>query len=166
MRKGKLILNLFQLIAIPLLVVGTITCKIWHMAPRVSLYGMIIFALAGFEIASANDLPTFAERVSRAKEIEQEESTQKYFKERMSPVAGPVIAEAIRMCTNHPCANTDPFVMVADITQEGTLTQVDFEPKTDSSECFANAVVRFRFPEPPTGANGTLPVVIEMKIAP
>lgn len=129
-------------------------------------YTAIVLLVTLVGTATANDLPAFAERVSRAKEIEKQEATQQYLKERMSQVAGPVITEAIRICTNHPCASTDPFVVVADITQEGTLSHVDFEPKTDSSECFANALARVRLPVPPTGAGSSLPIVIEIKITP
>lgn len=137
-----------------------------YCEPMKKYYAAIVLLVIVVGTASANDLPTFAERVSRAKEIEQQEAPQKYLKESMSPVAGPAITEAIRVCTNHPCANTDPFVVVADITPEGTLSQIDFEPKTDSSECFANALARVRLPVPPTAANGTLPIVIDIKITP
>lgn len=117
--------------------------------------------------AAAADLPPFAERVAKAKDIEQQEQVRLYLKEKMYPVAGPVMAEAIRMCTDHPCASTEPFAVVADVTQDGSLEHIDFEPVTDSSSCIANSLARhLRVPPPPTGDQGTLPIVIEIKITP
>lgn len=115
--------------------------------------------------AAAEDFPALADRVSLAKQAELQEETRNYLRESMAPVADPFVAEAIRMCTNHPCASTDPFVVVADVTGEGVLSRVDYEPRTDSSECFANALARLRVPAPPTGAQGRLPIVLEMTIS-
>lgn len=118
-------------------------------------------------MAMAGDLPSFAERVAKAKEMEQREQARRYLKDEMHPVAGPVMSEAIRMCTDHPCASTEPFALVADVTEEGSLAHIDFEPKTDSSACIANSLARsLRVPPPPTSENGALPIVIEIKIRP
>lgn len=124
----------------------------------------IVVLAAGVSMAWAGESPTFAERVSEARRIEQQESTRDYVREQVRQGTGAFTSEAIRMCTNHPCASTEPFVVVARVTEEGALSEIEYEPKTDASECFVNALARLRLPAPPPTANGSLPIVLEIQV--
>jgi len=129
-------------------------------------YTTVLMLMLATAIVHANELPKFAERVATAKDIELQEPTQQYLQNAFYPVAGPVMSKAMRDCTNSQDANTKGFVIVADITQEGSLTRIDFEPKTNTAECFTRALVEVHVPMPPTCSSGALPIVIEMEITP
>jgi hypothetical protein len=112
------------------------------------------------------ELMSFAERVAAAKQLEEQKETQDYFNERMFPVIGKALADAIRDCTGEKKDNMDQFAVVANILSDGSFSNIDQQPKTLTAICFADAVAAIQVPPPPVGANGYMPIVLEMSARP
>lgn len=109
---------------------------------------------------------TFSERVATAKDVELQEETSIYFRNNMYPAIGQELNQAMRECTSLPNANIEKFTVVADITQEGKFVNIEYEPKTNTAACLAKAMKTFHSPPPPTCDSGSLPIVINMTVAP
>ncbi len=128
-------------------------------------YGLCALAIA---LASA-DLyaASFAERVAMAKEIETQEAASDYFLKTLFPAIGPDMAGMMKYCLSLPDASKERFTLVANVAQDGGMTDVDFEPKSNNTgACFAEAFATLVGPPPPLCDCGALPVVIEMKVNP
>ncbi|RIX48281.1 MAG: hypothetical protein D3M94_05165 [Rhodocyclales bacterium GT-UBC] len=104
----------------------------------------------------------FADRVARAKQLEELQETQTYFSERMFPAIGTALAEAIRDCSADKEAAMNQVAVVADISPDGALSNIDHEPKTLAAVCLADAVAGFQVPPPPVQAGNRMPIVIEI----
>ncbi|MDD2801886.1 MAG: hypothetical protein PHE96_10540 [Methylococcales bacterium] len=109
---------------------------------------------------------SFAERVATAKEIESQKEADTYFKNRMFPAIGSLLGNAMKACTALPYANLEKFAVVADVTQTGKFINIDYQPRTNTAACVAEAVTGFYAPPPPTCESGDLPIVIEMSVVP
>lgn len=129
---------------------------------RITSLALVLLIAVAFGV-SAEIVPTFAERVSTAKTVADLREIKDYIETLLTRTTRPFVLEAVRICTNHPCASTDAFTVVADVRQDGTLSNIDHEPKTDASECFANALGRLRVPLPPLGVDGVFPIVFEIE---
>ena len=78
----------------------------------------------------------------------------------------PVYGTAMRNCvppgSNDP-ANLGAFVLVGRMSRDGRLTDVEVQPETKISRCFAAQLYQAHFPSPP---KSDYPVHIEMKVTP
>ena len=127
------------------------------------LCAFLFIALASVDICAA----TFAERVAIAKEIEAQEAFSTYFFKSLFPAIGPTIGGMMKHCLSLPDASKERFTLVANVTQEGVLTDIDFEPKSNNTgACFAKAFATLTAPPPPLCDCGVLPMVIDMKVEP
>jgi len=125
----------------------------------------IVFSVLAFQ-ANAADGSSFSERVALAEKIEEQKATAEYFKNGMYPAIGPSLSSAMRECTSLAGASTAKFTVVADVSQDGRFTHIDYEPNTNTAACLAAAMVSFRAPPPPTCDCGELPIVINMSVKP
>jgi hypothetical protein len=112
--------------------------------------------------ASADD---FAARVADAKRASSSSEGAKY-----DASLGPHIGAAIRACippgSNDP-ANLGSFSLVGRVTATGALKDIEVEPRTKVSLCFADRFGRSQLQSPPgnVGSAG-YPVLVEMRINP
>ena len=108
---------------------------------------------------------TFEERIELAKAAERNVDT--WFYERvMFDAVGAHLATTMRACfaqSTNP--QTDPFVLVADLSPEGKAVNVEVRPPTEVAVCFSEGFATTAFPVPPKfQGQANFPVVIEMRI--
>ena len=117
---------------------------------------------------SANvNAATFAERVAIAKEIESQKEASEYFFKNFFPTIGPSMGGIMKMCLARDNANIDKFTVVANVSLNGELIDIDFEPKSNNTgACFANELATVQAPPPPLCDCGVLPVTITMAVKP
>jgi hypothetical protein len=107
----------------------------------------------------------FDVRAASGKAAEQKEEFRAYYAA-MNGQVGDQYAATMRSCfaTVHE-PQTDPFTLVADITPEGKLADVEVRPATNIAACFAAGLTAISFPKPPHyPGHAGLPMVIEMRI--
>ncbi len=114
----------------------------------------------------ATTSPAFNQRVERARQAEHQEVLYNYLHKNFYADAnfGPVAAK-LQDCIKLPGASTDHFTLVADITKQGKVANIEVSPRTNTAECFAGALSKMKkLPPPPTSGNDSLPIFIEMTI--
>jgi hypothetical protein len=134
------------------------------MTHRYRIY-IVAFCALIFQ-ASAADAPSFAKRVALAKEVEEQKAAAEYFQNRMYPAIGPSLASAMLECVSRVGASTEKFTVIANVSQDGQLTDIAHEPNTNTAACLTAAMASFRLPPPPTCDYGALPIVIDMSVEP
>ncbi|CAJ0775123.1 hypothetical protein LMG18095_00007 [Ralstonia thomasii] len=130
---------------------------------RMKAFALLVF-LSGNVLAAGAE--TFAERHQLARLAEGQEPTRSYLKDKMFPAVGPAVATAMRGCLTPPGVSTEPFTVLADLSQDGNFTRIVYEPKTDTAACFAAAMPSFHAPPPPTQYGRPLPISIDMNVVP
>lgn len=119
-------------------------------------------------MASANALSadSFEQRAEAAKKLEDTDQGQAYEK-LLIGATGDYVANAMHQCVpKGVTADTDHFVIVADLQANRSLARVEFRPQTKMTQCFVEKFAKAPFPDPPSyaGLNG-LPIVLDMKVA-
>jgi hypothetical protein len=108
---------------------------------------------------------TFEERIELAKAAEQNVDTW-FYEKVMFDAVGAHLATTMRACfaqSTNP--QTDPFVLVADLSPEGKAMNVEVRPPTEVAVCFSEGFATTAFPLPPKfQGQANLPVVIEMRM--
>lgn len=111
--------------------------------------------------------PTFAERVKRATEIETQKAASEYLDGSFFPALGSNMSGIMKMCLNREGASTEKFTMVANVSPDGGLIDIDFEPKANNTAvCFAREIGALKAPPPPLCDGGVLPIAINMEVKP
>ena len=110
---------------------------------------------------------TFEERVRIAKAAESADAYKPY-QQVMYRGIGDHLAQTMRACfAKAEKPQTDAFVLVADVANDGKAQSIEVKPSTNISTCFADGVGNVSFPKPPTYLERkAFPIVIEMKITP
>lgn len=110
---------------------------------------------------------TFDDRVRMAKEAELADAYKAYQQVMLSAIAAH-LASALKECfAKVDRAQTDSFILVSDVTREGTARSVEVSPATNIASCFGESFQSARFPLPPEfpGRDG-FPIVIELRLKP
>lgn len=107
---------------------------------------------------------TFEERIDNANAAFETEQGEAYDKS-----LRPYMQAAIKKCApggSAPVENPGKFVLVADVSPEGKLSNPVVKPETKSSICFSNEFSALALPAPPASllANGFAPLVVEIYI--
>ena len=125
---------------------------------------ILVFMLCPVSAASAE---TFEERVELARTAEQSEDTKPYPKQ-MFDAIGPHLATVMKSCfASIKNPETEPFILVADVTPEGMAHAVEVMPSTNVAACFAEGFASAKFPPPPRfRGRSRFPMFIEMRIKP
>ena len=117
--------------------------------------------------AAAAQPRTFEERRHIAQALEGNSKTvQGYLSSEMYPAIGSAMADAMRNCFERSGASSEPFSLVADVSQDGRFMQIAYEPKSNTAACFAKAISLFRVPSPPALGQESFPIVMDMTIKP
>lgn len=114
----------------------------------------------------ATSTPAFNQRVEKGRQAEHQEVLYSYLHQHFYADAnfGPVAAK-LQDCIRAPGASKDHFTLVADITKQGKVANIDVNPRTNTAECFAAALGKMKkLPPPPTSGKDSLPIFIEMTI--
>ncbi len=122
----------------------------------------ILWILAGCMVslaALAADTHSFSERVQRAKALKEQPKPAAYIEKHVFPALQPV-----QKCLEAPGTSTESFTVVADITKEGKIANVDTLPQTDTAQCFATALRALHFPPPPVSDESGMPIVLEVTL--
>lgn len=118
-------------------------------------------------LANTGAAATFAERVAIAKEIESQKEASSYFFGSFFPALGSAMGGIMKMCLAREAASKERFTVVANVSLDGDLVDIDFEPKANNTAaCFAKEVGSLKAPPPPLCDCGVLPVAIDMAIKP
>ena len=108
---------------------------------------------------------TFDDRVAMGKAAEQRPENKSYASE-LDRMVGNHFAQTMQSCfaaIREP--QTEPFVLVADITSEGKAKAIEVRPATNIARCFATGFALAPFPTPPPyPCCEAYPVTIEMRI--
>ena len=107
-----------------------------------------------------------ASRVAKAKALASTVTGQRY-----EQAIASVIHKAMLSCIapgTTDKANLGKFVLVGQVTPEGALTEVDFEPQSTVAQCFAKNAMHLPWPAPPErGGNAVgYPIEVSMQVAP
>jgi hypothetical protein len=107
----------------------------------------------------------FNDRVERAKALEETPSGQAY-QDVMWPKVQPFVAALMQRCIpDDRNADRRSFVFVATLSAEAKLTEIEVQPVTETSKCFAAGMERAPFPKPPaTLAPGGMPITFNMRL--
>ena len=118
-------------------------------------------------VASLAHAEPFEIRAQLGKAAENKEEFKAY-QPAMFAQVGDHLAYAMRSCiATTPKPNTEPFVLVADINNEGKAEAVEVKPTTHIAKCFAAGFAAALYPKPPQYPNRQgFPVTIEMRITP
>ncbi len=110
---------------------------------------------------------SFEERIESAKAAEQSPYTW-FYEKTMFDAVGTHLAATMRACLARSAnPQTDPFVLVADLSSEGKALDVEVRPVTEMATCFSQGFATTVFPIPPNFQDrANFPVVIEMRIKP
>ncbi len=121
--------------------------------------------LCGFSSVDATE--TFAERVALAKKIESQKEGAAYLFGSFFPALGPAMGGIMKKCLVTDGASQEKFALVANVSLNGDLIDVDFEPKANSTAtCFVKDFGTLKAPPPPICECGALPVTIDIKVKP
>ena len=108
---------------------------------------------------------TFEERIELAKAAERSVDTW-FYEKVMFDAVGTHLATTMRACFAQAAnPQTDPFVLVADLSPENKALNVEVRPPTEVAVCFSEGFATTAFPIPPRFQDqANFPVVIEMRI--
>lgn len=108
---------------------------------------------------------TFADRVERAKALEETPAGQAY-QDVMWPKVHPFVTTLMQQCVpNDPGADVRSFVFVATLSFDAKLSEIEVQPVTAVSKCFAAGMERAPFPKPPPNlAAGGMPITLNMRL--
>ena len=117
--------------------------------------------------ATTGAAATFPERVAIAKEVESQKAASDYFFGSFFPSLAPTMGGIMKMCLAREGASEEKFTLVANVSLDGDLIDIDFEPKANNTAaCFAKEVGSLKAPPPPLCDCGVLPIVIDMAVKP
>ena len=117
--------------------------------------------------ATVGAAATFAERLKLAEKIEVQKEASEYFRRHFFPALGPSMGGIMKMCLDREGASKEKFTLIANVSSNGDLIDIDFEPKgNNTAACFAQEVGSLKAPPPPLCECGALPVVINMEVKP
>lgn len=117
-----------------------------------------------FSVVRSTDSSLFKDRIQRARALEHQPQPMAYMKKYLFPAMSSSLTRKLEDCLELPNANKDSFTLVADITQEGKMVDVDYSPPTNTAKCFATAFRLLELPRRATSDNAKLPILLEMKI--
>jgi hypothetical protein len=106
---------------------------------------------------------TFQDRIEIAKAVEYTENGRNYIDKHIIPIMKQTMSNRIKECLAMPDANREPFVVVADVNKIGEVTNVDYEPKTNTATCYVDSFRKLKF-EAPLVTHDSLPIYINMKV--
>lgn len=124
------------------------------------------FQFVGNTSTCNRKLPSFAERISLAKQAEQQKEIGNYLYKEMFPAIGNNISELMKSCLAKPNSSKDKFTIVANINEPGHFTELDFEPKSNTAKCFAEGLAPLHLPSTKLCQCGSLPFELDMTITP
>jgi hypothetical protein len=112
--------------------------------------------------AYASSSPTFTERLERAKAVEGQPAPHEYIEKKIfAAMQTPAMKEKVAKCLKAPGTSKENFTLVADITKEGKVSGIDYQPRTNTAECLAAALSTMELPPPPASGNASLPIFID-----
>ncbi len=107
----------------------------------------------------------FASRVADAKHASATHQGAMY-----DASIGALVAPAMEVCTPPDLArvsNVGVFVVVGYVTASGALVEVEVQPRTELSSCFAESFSKSVLPRPPTSAHPRgYPIAVNIRVAP
>jgi hypothetical protein len=114
--------------------------------------------------AAAHAADTFGDRVQRADALEKTTAGQAY-QDVMWPIVHPFVTTLMQQCVpNDPGADLRSFVFVASLSAEAKLSEIEVQPVTEVSKCFAAGMERAPFPKPPPNlAAAGMPITLNMR---
>jgi hypothetical protein len=81
----------------------------------------------------------------------------------------PMLGKAGAFCdpsgTTLPASELGQFVLVGNVTQAGTLVDVEVQPETPVAECFAARLARDHFNPPARPGGSTYPIVVQLNVS-
>lgn len=124
------------------------------------------FQLVGNSVSCNSKLPPFSERVAVAKKAEQQKEIGNYLYKEMFPAIGSNMSELMKRCLAKVNASVDKFTIVADVKEPGRFNAIDYQPRTNTASCFADGLASLHLPSTTLCQCGSIPVVLDMAIAP
>lgn len=112
--------------------------------------------------APAEGGQTFQDRVEIAKAVEYSEDVRQYFVKYIIPVMKQTMSNRIKECLAMPDASGESFNIVSDVNKIGEVTNVDYEPKTNTATCYADSFRKLKF-EAPLVKRDALPLYINFE---
>jgi len=118
--------------------------------PQIDVGRNIAGVLQNFEVipatrnAPARQVLLAAERsfdqcVRQGRRFEQDATAHDYEKKQVLPAMNTVMSKPLTDCLTQPDASTEKFTLVADILPDGGIGNVDYQPATNTAECFGKA---------------------------
>ena len=136
-----------------------------HVSMQRELLTLAIVVATSASCTQSSGTSPFSKRLESARRAEVEQSTKDYLDRHMFPAMSSSMSGAMKTCLDKPNASTEKFVLVAEITPQGTTANVDYMPPTNTAECFATAFRTLRIAPPPEViGSSTLPVFFEMTL--
>jgi hypothetical protein len=126
----------------------------------------IVLALLIIASRSSVEALTFGERAELARKAEDRQEVSGYLYQKLFPAIETALADAMASCTKNEAANLDSFTIIADIDNTGHFINVDVQPETNTSKCFAESLKKIGGPAPGKDAVTPLPIVIDMEVRP
>lgn len=106
----------------------------------------------------------FDQRVRQGRRFEQDATARDYEKKHVLPAMSAVMSKSLTDCLSQHDANHENFTLVADILPDGGIGNVDYQPVTNTAECFGKALGGLSLPPLPDELS-RLPVFYEMVLA-
>ncbi len=111
--------------------------------------------------ACAATAPAFNERVEHARQLEGQPVPNTYLHQKFVPVANTLLkSRQMQGCTKAPDASKERFTMVFDVTREGKVADIDYQPRTNTAQCLAAVWAAAKLPPPPAGIEGGMSIYI------
>lgn len=124
------------------------------------------FQLVGNSLSCNSKLPSFSERVAVAKKAEHQKEIGNYLYKEMFPAIGSNMSELMKSCLAKANASVDKFTIVAEVKEPGRFNAIDYQPRTNTASCFADGLASLHLPSTILCQCGSIPVVLDMAIAP
>ena len=128
----------------------------------------VMKGLAAFSILASTSVnaTTFEERVDIARTAFETEQGKVYEQK-----LGPFLGNAIRICIPPGSTseeNLGKFIFIAEVSNEGKITDSEIQPATKVSKCFNKEFATQILPPPPDSLIGIggAPILVEMDIVP
>jgi hypothetical protein len=115
----------------------------------------------------AHAADSFEERVAIAKKL-QESDVGKAYEKVLIKAIGSYVATSMQQCFPAGVrADTDRFVLVADLLANQSLGRIEVRPDTKMTRCFAEKLAGAPFPRPPDHAEkDCIQIFFDIKITP
>lgn len=127
---------------------------------RLMFGGLAALAFAGTAAAAT---PDFEHRIGAGNLVMATQDGAKY-----EQAYAPFVTTAIAACVPATGNAAGKFILVADITRAGILTNGEVRPATTLSQCFAKTFLAAHLPPPPLPSYAKInyPLVIELDLRP